>query len=343
MDVDVFLDKNQLLNLVNEKLLKSPSILGKWLVIKDFISVQTVPQPFQLGLRIKWNIRFIPFVERISNIVLILEEGLIPKVFRNGNQITIQGWKSILNDLMAKQIKSLNHLQLEVWPDLNEVGIYIRQVLFQKKTLRISLIISGHLGIELSPEFIPLIHSNGMKFHFVNQNEKYSSLLKINLNVFNSALRNLSKQIPSDISDYMGFAFGKILLKLKKGQLHIITQIKHPFTGYAKTICGIILDEKTGRLKLIDVNSELESNNILAHLAHLGFKKSLHLIIINRLEMIMNLKIKETIIKQMKRIGQLNKVKIDYNLIEIEENVLKLTLNFNGEMKVHPKLFEKSY
>src|SRR6056300_1466259 len=111
MDVDVFLDKNQLLNLVNEKLLKSPSILGKWLVIKDFISVQTVPQAFQLGLRIKWNIRFIPFVERISNIVLILEEGLIPKVFRNGNQITIQGWKSILNDLMAKQIKSLNHLQ----------------------------------------------------------------------------------------------------------------------------------------------------------------------------------------------------------------------------------------
>ena len=343
MDVDVFLDKNQLLSFVNEKLLESSFLLGRWLVVNDFISVQSAPQPFQLVVGIKWNLHYLPFVKRISNIKLILEEGKIPKFFRKGNQIIIQGWKSILNDFICKYIKSLNLKDLDVWPDLNEVEIYIRQVQTQNNSLRITLIISGHLAIELHPDYIPLIHSNGVKFDFASQSKKCTPHLNISLNVFNGALRKLSKQIPFEKIEYMGFVFGKVLLKLKKRQLHIITQIKHPFKGYTETSCGIVLDKKTERLNLIDVESKLESNNILAHMAHLGFKRSIHLIIINQLEMIINHKIKEAIIQQLSKVRPLNGVTLDYNQLQIEDDLLGLNIRLNGKITVNPDLFVKSY
>lgn len=341
MDLEVFLNKSQLLELANKKISKSDYFFPKWLVIKDLLTIYLVPQTNQFILKIKWHIQGFPIIRGISIIKLSLDEGEPLKVFRKRNHFTIKGWESILNGMMTRQLKLLR--SIDVWANLHHLKFSLVEIGLHQSSLRLVLIVSGQASLEIKPETVPVYYQNKAKLILSNLNEAVLAPFVIQLTIFNSTLSVWSKEIPVEKSNYNGFGLGKVLLKLNEGKLHIITQIEYPFNGYMKTSCGIILDKNSGKLLLSDVKSRLESNNILAHIAHLSFKNSLHQIISNRLEEVINLKIKQKAINQIEKMVQLDNFVADYDSLKIEDNVLNVTIKLHGKMSIQePSLFYKS-
>lgn len=332
MDLKVFLNKNQLLKRLNEKLSESPHPILKRIMVHDLLSVQEISNAAQLVIKVKWSFLLLPMVKRISNIKMNLEEGDIPRVFWKFNRLTIKGWKTILNDLINKEIKKISFQYPDIWHNLNGLKIGITQIRVHEESLVIPLLVCGKVELEFYPDCIPISRPNQVEFQFLNQSYNSISPVAADLLINNNTLRFISQKINIGQSSYLGFSLGLVLLKLEEGELHIITQIKHPFKGYVKTSCGMVLEANSGTLLLKDMRSKLESNNILAQMGHMSFKKSLHQLLVNRLEEIINLKIKEEVIQQTKKFGQLTAVTIRYQQVKIIDNVLNLTVNLRGKL-----------
>lgn len=336
MDLEVFLNKNQLLKGLNEKISETLHPILKRILVHDLLSVQEISNAAHLVIKVKWSFLLLPMVKRIANIKMNLEEGDIPRVFWKFNRLTIKGWKTILKDLINKEIKKISFQYPDIWPNLNGLKIGIAQIQVLEKSLVIPLLVSGKVEIEFFPDCIPISRPNQVEFQFLDQSNNSISPLAVDLLINNNTLRFISQKINIGQSSYLGFSLGLVLLKLEEGELHIITQIKQPFKGYVKTSCGMVLEASSGTLLLKDMRSRLESNNILAQMGHLSFKKSLHQLLINRLEEMINLKIKEEVIQQMKKFGQLKDIVIQYQQVKIVDKVLNLAVNFDGKITRYP-------
>lgn len=341
MDLEVVLKKNLLLEWGNKKLSESPHFLIKRLVIRDFLSVEVSSNPNQLAIKFKWSLQHLPFVKGISNINLRIEEGEIPQVSWKWNHFIVKGWKIFLNQIINEKIRVLNLQYPNIWTKLDGLVFHIGPIQVHKDSILVGLMVDGRVGVELYPDLIPILHHNKVEIHLFDQPQLTSGQVLVECSIFNEALRKLSKKINIEDSTYLGISLGLVLLKLEEGQIHIITQIKHPFRGYMKTSCGIVLEANSGKLLLKDVNSKLETNNFLAHMAHLSFKKSLHQLIVNRLEQLVNSKIKEDITQLLMKIGNLKDLSIHYQSVKIEKSTLTLTIKLRGGLVLYPSLLNK--
>jgi hypothetical protein len=337
MHLEVFLKKNQLLALANKKLSESPNVFLRWMVITELVAVDMNSNSL-IRIEVRWSIRHVPFAKGISNFKIILKEGVTPNIEWKMSQLIIKGWKTILNDLITRQWDTSNLKNLNVWPGLARFKLNLVKIEHQKETIGLTLLASGVLRLEIEPEMVPIFQSNEVDFQILNLKDGPTSPFTINLNLFNNVFRKLSREISIENSSYLGISLGKVLLKFERGQMHLITQIIHPFNGFVKTSCGLVLEGETGKLILSDVESRLETNNFLAQMAHLGFKKSFHQLMVNRLEQLINLKLKKEGLKQLGRIGALKNVKMRYKKVEIENNILKLTIDIKGGVAFFPSL-----
>lgn len=336
MDLEVFLNKNQFLERVNKNLSVSPHLILKRIRLNDLLSVRAISNTAQLVIKVKWSFLLLPFVKGISIVKISLENGDIPKVFWKGKQVKIKGWTTIFNDLIDNVIKKISYQYPNIWPKLNDLKIGIAPIQVHKESLVVPLEVCGMVELEFNPDGIPISPPNKVEFQILNPSCNSFGPIIIDLIINNNTLRVISQKIRLDQTTYLGFSLGVVLLKLEEGELHIITQIKQPFKGYVKTSCGMVLEANSGKLILKDVRSRLESNNILAQMGHLSFKKSLNQLLVIRLEEIINLKIKEEVIHQMKKFGQLTGVTFRYQKVKILENVLNLEVSFEGKITLYP-------
>ncbi len=75
MDLEVFLNKNQLLKGLNEKISETLHPILKRILVHDLLSVQEISNAAHLVIKVKWSFLLLPMVKRIANIKMNLEEG----------------------------------------------------------------------------------------------------------------------------------------------------------------------------------------------------------------------------------------------------------------------------